>query len=133
MFNDLFTFDLDDIFNWDKQSYRFNREEKDMHPYSINYGEKEILITHNILGINKEDLKINRENKDNKTFISISGKTKDNITGKEYSVNSRFVLDENELQLDKTQATAKNGLLYITIPVKKEIDKKPVKQQISIL
>ena len=124
-------FDLDNIFidslfpfDWDKKSYKFNRDEKDMHPYSVKTGEKEVLITHNILGIDKKDLKITNESENGTTFILIKGKTKDTITGKEYSVDSRFALDETQLNLSEIKATAKNGLLYITIPTKKKELKK---------
>ena len=44
-------------FDWDKKNYKFNREEKDMHPYSIKSDDKQTIITHNILGIDKKDLK----------------------------------------------------------------------------
>ena len=124
-------FDLDNIFidslfpfDWDKKYYKFNRDEKDMHPYSVKTGEKEVLITHNILGIDKKDLKITNESENGTTFILIKGKTKDTITGKEYSVDSRFALDETQLNLSEIKATAKNGLLYITIPTKKKELKK---------
>lgn len=114
-------------FDWDKKNYKFNREEKDMHPYSIKNTEKEVLITHNILGIDKKDLKITNESENGTTFILIEGKTKDTITGKEYSINSRFALDETQLDLTNVKATAKNGLLYITIPKKRKENKKETK------
>ena len=81
-------------FDWDKKSYKFNRDEKDMHPYSVKNDEKEVLITHNILGIDKKDLKITNESENGVTYILIKGKTKDAISGKEYSVDSRFALDD---------------------------------------
>jgi HSP20 family molecular chaperone IbpA len=121
--NDLFF----PAFDWDKKSYKFNRDEKDMHPYSIKNGEKEVLITHNILGIDKKDLKITNESENGTDFILIKGKTKDVITGKEYSVDSRFALDDTQLDLAGIKASAKNGLLYITIPTKKKEIKKESK------
>lgn len=114
-------------FDWDKKSYKFNRDEKDMHPYSVKNGEKEVLITHNILGIDKKDLKITNESENGVTYILIKGKTKDTISGKEYSVDSRFALDDTQLDLSGIKATAQNGLLYITIPTKKKEDKKESK------
>ena len=122
-FDDIFDL-LFPTFDWDKKSYKFNREEKDMHPYSIKNGEKEVLITHNILGIDKQDLKITKESENGTTFILIKGKTKDAITEKEYSVDSRFALDDSQLDLSLIKATVKNGLLYITIPTKKKEIKK---------
>lgn len=114
-------------FDWDKKSYKFNRDEKDMHPYSIKNGEKEVLITHNILGIDKKDLKITNESENGTDFILIKGKTKDVITGKEYSVDSRFALDDTQLDLTGIKASARNGLLYIIIPTKKKEIKKESK------
>ena len=129
MFNNDLDILIDTLFplDWDKKNYKFNREEKDMHPYTIKYGEKEMFITHNILGIDKKDLKITNESENGKTFISIKGKTKDAVTGKEYSIDSRFALDESQLDLSGIQAMAKNGLLYITIPTKKKETKKESK------
>lgn len=120
---------IDAIFplDWDKKNYKFNREEKDMHPYSIKNEEKQTIITHNILGIDKKDLKITNESENGKTFISIKGKTKDVITGKEYSIDSRFSLNVDEVDLSGIKATAKNGLLYIVIPTKKKELKKESK------
>lgn len=119
----LFDFDSLFPFNWDKKSYKFNRDEKDMHPYSIIEKEKEVLITHNILGIDKKDLKISIDNDDKNTYILIKGKTKDSITNKEYSIDSRFVLDEKNLELNNIIASERNGLLYITIPKKEKQNK----------
>lgn len=119
-------------FDWDKKSYKFNREEKDMHPYSIIKNDKETIITHNVLGINKEDLKLTRKNENGDSYIVIEGKTKDELTNKEYSVSSRFALDESQLDLSGIKSSIKNGLLYIVIPNKK--DKKLKKEeQIEIL
>ena len=119
-------------FDWDKKSYKFNREEKDMHPYSIIKNDKETIITHNVLGINKEDLKLTRKNENGDSYIVIEGKTKDELTNKEYSVSSRFALDESQLDLSGIKSSVKNGLLYIVIPNKK--DKKLEKEeQIEIL
>lgn len=118
-------------FDWDKKSYKFNREEKDMHPYSIIKNDKETIITHNVLGINKEDLKLTRKNENGDSYIVIEGKTKDELTNKEYSVSSRFALDESQLDLSGIKSNIKNGLLYIIIPNKK--DKKLKEEQIEIL
>ena len=105
--------------DWDKKAYSFNREEKDMHPYSCSQNEKATIITHNIVGIDKEDLKISTE--------YVNGVAQIIITGKEYSINSKFTVDENKLDLSKIKATAKNGLLYITIPNKTKKEEKITK------
>ena len=119
-------------FDWDKKSYKFNREEKDMHPYSIIKNDKETIITHNVLGINKEDLKLTRKNENGDSYIVIEGKTKDELTNKEYSISSRFALDESQLDLSGIKSSVKNGLLYIVIPNKKN-KKLKKEEQIEIL
>lgn len=104
---------------FDKNFYNFNREEKDMAPLKQVRKEDRIVLTHNVLGINKEDLKIKTISEDGTTFITIEGKTKDEYTGKEYTVNSRFKIDEKGLDLSNIKSKMKNGLLYLEIPYKK--------------
>lgn len=112
---------LVDPFIWDKEFYKFDRKEKDMYPYSIKYDKKEgkAILSHNILGIDKKDLSIAIKPEKGVNYLVISGKTQDEITGKEYSINSRFHISE-DYDTDKIEAEAKNGLVYITIPFKKE-------------
>ena len=113
--------DLFNPFDFDKSFYKFNRDEKDMYPYTIhNDKEKNIItITHNVLGLNKEDIKLARKVEKGVSYIVISGSTVDDVTGKTYTVDSRFSVDEDVLDLSKATSTAKNGLLYIKIPYKK--------------
>lgn len=118
----MFDFDFNellDAFDWDKKNYRFNRDEKDMHPYSVKNTKDSSIIIHNVLGINKEDIKLTLLKENGNTYISIEGKSKDEITGKDYSISSRFAIDATQLNLRKITSTMKNGLLYITIPFKK--------------
>ena len=93
--------DLFNPFDWDKDFYRFNRMEKDMNPYSVYNKEGGIVLTHNVLGINKEDLKISTKTENHTSFIVIEGKSKDEITEKEYSINeilsmTKSAQDKNE-------------------------------------
>ena len=107
---------FDDLFDFDRDFYRFNRDEKDMHPYDIINKENEIIITHNVLGIAKEDLNISVKTIKNKNYIVISGTTKDKITDKSYTINSRFEYNPNEIDVSKATSELINGILYITIP-----------------
>lgn len=127
-----YDFDFLDLFNpfgFDKSFYKFNRDEKDMRPYSIlNDKENKIVtITHNVLGLNKEDIKLQKKTEKGVSYIVISGSTVDSVTGKTYTINSRFSVDEDTLDLSKASSTAKNGLLYIKIPYKK-VEKKDEKE-----
>ena len=124
---DLMLWDLLDPFDFDKNFYNFNREEKDMHPYSILNKEDATILTHNVLGLNKKDIQLSKKKENGIAYIVIAGKTTDEVTGKTYSINSRFSVDENKVDLSKVSSTMKNGLLYITIPYKKE-DKEAQKE-----
>ena len=96
-FDNLFNFDdLFNSFDWDKKNYKFNRDEKDMHPYSIIDNEKEVIIVHNVLGIDKKDLKISLNKENGNTYILIEGKSIDELTKKEYSISSKFAIDATQ-------------------------------------
>lgn len=109
---------LDSLFDFDRHSYFFNREEKDMHPYDVTRTSNSLILTHNVLGIAKEDLKVSIKSENLKNYLVIEGSSKDKITGKTYSINSRFAYDANEIDVSKAESTVRNGILYITIPYK---------------
>ena len=88
-----------------------------------------MIIAHNILGIDKKDITLTRKIENGECFICIEGKTIDSITKQEYSINSRFKIDENEYNLTEIKSTAQNGLLYIEIKNKKP---KKVEEKIAI-
>ena len=57
MVDDLFSVNpFADLFDFDRHFYFFNRDEKDMYPYDVIRKKDAIVITHNVLGIEKEDL-----------------------------------------------------------------------------
>lgn len=107
---------------FDKEFYRFDRWEKDMNPYSVKYDKEQgkAILSHNILGIDKKDLSVVVRVEDRKNYLVISGKTVDEITGKEYSISSRFYISD-DYDIDQIKSVAKNGLVYVTIPYKKEV------------
>lgn len=107
-------------FDWDKTLYKFNRAEKDMNPYSIVNKKDEVIIVHNILGIDKKDLKLQVKVENHKRYLIIEGRTKDEITEKEYSISSSFEVDDRNLDMKKAKITVDRGLLFIRIPLKKE-------------
>lgn len=130
----MFDFDLDNLFNsfdWDRKNYKFNRDEKDMHPYSVINNKKETIIVHNVLGVDKKDLKISLNKENGNTYILIEGKSVDSLTQKEYSISSRFAIDTTQLDIKKITSTMKNGLLYITIPLKPEEKSENIKIEIQ--
>ena len=109
---------FDDLFDFDRHFYFFNRDEKDMHPYDVIRKKDALILTHNVLGLNKEDIKLTIKTENLRSYIVISGSSKDEVTGKCYSINSRFSYDPNEIDVSKATSEMKNGLLYITIPYK---------------
>ena len=115
--------DIFNPFDFDRDFYKFNRIEKDMNPYSIKQTDEGIILIHNVLGINKEDLKISTKRENHTNLIIIEGKTKDEVTGREYSINSRFSVDDN-VDLKSAKKKKKNGLLYISIKYKEAKESK---------
>lgn len=111
--------DIFDSLDWDKNFYKFTRDEKDMYPYTVNHQKDgSIILVHNVVGLDKKDLKLSTKLIDNKGFIVIEGQTKDEITNKTYSINSKFSFDINSYDMENIKSTMKNGLLYITIATK---------------
>ena len=133
MLNDDFLKLFIDPLTWDKSSYKFNREEKDMRPYSVTNTKKDTIIVHNVLGIDKKDLKLTMKSSKEGIFLLIEGKTKDSLTGKEYSINSTFQLDDAQLNLTKITSKMENVLLYIIIPNKEELQEQPQTLNIEVL
>jgi len=115
--------DIFNPFDFDRDFYKFNRVEKDMYPYSVKNTDEGIILIHNVLGINKEDLKISTKRENHTNLIIIEGKTKDEVTGREYSINSRFSVDDN-VDLKTAKPSMKNGLLYISIKYKEAKESK---------
>lgn len=121
-----------DLFDFDRHFYFFNRDEKDMHPYDVIRKKNSLVLTHNVLGIAKEDLKVNVRTENLKHYLVIEGSSKDKITGKSYSINSRFSYDPEEVDVSKAESELKNGILYITIPYKAKEDTNETSIQIKI-
>lgn len=119
-------------FDWDRKGYRFNRKEKDMAPYSIFRNKDSMIIAHNILGIDKKDITLTRKIENGECFICIEGKTIDSITKQEYSINSRFKIDEEKYDLTEIKSTAQNGLLYIEIKNKKPKKAEKLEEKLTI-
>lgn len=113
MAKDLF---FSNLFDWDRDFYNFMRPEKDMTPYSIIKQKDKTVLVHNIVGINKDDLKITVKSENGEKYICINGSTQDEITGQKYEVNSRFSVKAQDIK--NIESTMKNGLLYIEISYK---------------
>jgi len=110
------------LLDFDRRFYNFRRPEKDMTPYTIINKDEKTIIIHNVVGINKEDLKVVMKLENSNKMLDISGETKDEITGQMYSINSRFKVNQNT-DVESIDSEMKNGLLYITIEYKKPVEK----------
>ena len=122
--------DLDNLINFMFEP--FDWDKKDMSSYSIIKTKDSMTIIHNILGIDKKDIKLTRKIENGDSFICIEGKTIDSITKKEYSVNSRFRIDANIYDLAEINGIAQNGLLYIEIKNKKPAKAEKLEERIAI-
>lgn len=80
-------------------------------------GEGSSTIVANVLGINPEDITVKIEDGYNISYIVIDGKTTDEITKQEYSVN--YKLSVQSQRVEKIKKTIKNGLLFLEV-VKKQ-------------
>ena len=104
---------LDDLFDFDRKFYTFMRPEKDMMPYTVINKENETILIHNVVGVNKEDLKVTTKTENGEKILYISGQTKDKISGNNYEVNSRFKIKAQSIKHIKCECA--NGLLYVII------------------
>lgn len=103
-------------FDFDKAFYTFTRSTKDMMPYEIIKGEGKRTIVHNVVGLSKDDIKVEII-KENKTdYLNIFGEKKNEITNKMYSVSSRFWIDSDEIK--SIDWYVKDGLLYVEVLLK---------------
>ncbi len=111
---------LFDDLGWDKSFYSFLRSEKDQTPYSIvRKSEDEIILVHNVLGVNKEDLEVRLKSENGQRVLYVTGQTVDEKTEQKYNVNSRFVI-KNGSRIKNVESESKNGLLYVTIQFEPE-------------
>lgn len=116
---------LDDLFDFDRNFYNFVRAEKDMTPYTVINKDKQTILVHNVIGINKEDLKVTMKTENGEKTLYITGQTTDEITGSNYAVNSRFKVKAQAIK--EIESECKNGLLYVTITYKE-----PKEEEIKI-
>ena len=110
---------------FDRNFYNFNRSIKDMNPYQIKDFDNYSVLVHNVIGIKEEDLDISIVHERNVSYLEIKGETKNDVLGSTYSVNSRFIIDKDNIK--NINYNVEDGLLYITINYKE-----PCKEDIKI-
>jgi len=109
--NDFFNFPV-----FDRDFLRFNRPTKDMNPSKVIRNGDKTTIVHNVVGLSKDDIKINVERDGQLDYLVISGEKKNEVIDQIYSVNSRFSINADEIK--GIEWEVKDGLLYIYIEYK---------------
>lgn len=104
------------LFDFDRDFYRFSRNLKDMYPYEIIKKDSSSIIVHNVVGMSKDDIKINVEKENKADYLVISGESKNGVTNRTYSVSSRFKIDGDEVR--DIDWYVQDGLLYIEVHFK---------------
>lgn len=104
------------FFDFDKDFYRFTRNLKDMYPYEIIRKDNKATIVHNVVGLSKDNIKITSEREGSRDYLIISGEKKNEVTGKMYSVDSRFTINVDEIQ--NIEWRVEDGLLYVDVDFK---------------
>lgn len=120
--------DLFDVF-FDSDFYSFGRMVRDKRPYQIVNEEGRTIIIHSVVGLGKDDIKIEVKPIDDRTsYLSIEGYAKDDILiDEEYNVKSRFTVKHNDIE--DIEKKVHNGILYLTINWKKhEVPKIEIKE-----
>ena len=100
----------------DPDFLEFNRVTSVKRPYTIKNEDKKSIIVHEALGIKPEDINVNIETIKGITYLFISGETKNDVNGSNYSIRSRFSINVD--MVDHIEKEAKDGLLYIEIYLK---------------
>ncbi len=108
------------LFDFDRDFYRFTRNLKDMYPYEIirRDNDNEVIVIHNVVGLSKDDIKISVDRDNEYDYLVIAGERKNEITDKIYKVDSRFIINLDDIDSNGVEYKVKDGLLYIYIKFK---------------
>lgn len=95
--------------------YFFNRPVKDMTPYKIVQNEGKTILILNTLGISPDDIEVEVTPGDSfyaSQYLHISGKTKDELSDKEYNISMKFTIKK---PVKKIEWESRNGLTYLSL------------------
>lgn len=108
------------LFDFDRDFYRFTRNLKDMYPYEIirRDNDNEVIVVHNVVGLSKDDIKISVDRDNEYDYLVIAGERKNEVTDKIYKVDSRFIINLDDIDSDGVEYKVEDGLLYIYIKFK---------------
>ena len=109
------------LFDFDRDFYRFTRNLKDMYPYEIirrDNESNEVIVVHNVVGLSKDDIKISVDRDNEYDYLVIAGERKNEVTDKIYKVDSRFIINLDDIDSNGVEYKVEDGLLYIYIKFK---------------
>ena len=108
------------LFDFDRDFYRFTRNLKDMYPYEIirRDNDNEAIVVHNVVGLSKDDIKISVDRDNEYDYLVIAGERKNEVTDKIYKVDSRFIINLDDIDSNGVEYKVEDGLLYIYIKFK---------------
>lgn len=108
------------LFDFDRDFYRFTRNLKDMYPYEIirRNNDNEVIVVHNVVGLSKDDIKISVDRDNEYDYLVIAGERKNEVTDKIYKVDSRFIINLDDIDSNGVEYKVEDGLLYIYIKFK---------------
>jgi len=110
------------LFDFLPKEYYFNRPVKDMVPYKTIERDGQLVVVLNTLGISPEDIEITFESRPSVGgYLSVSGQTKNDLVGKDYSVSMRFYVRD---AVDHIDWESENGLTYVYVNFVKPIEQK---------
>ena len=97
-----------------------NRNLKDMYPYEIirRDNDNEVIVVHNVVGLSKDDIKISVDRDNEYDYLVIAGERKNEVTDKIYKVDSRFIINLDDIDSNGVEYKVEDGLLYIYIKFK---------------
>ena len=98
------------LFDFDRDFYRFTRNLKDMYPYEI--------IKKYVVGLSKDDIKLTIDRDKEYDYLVIAGERKNEVTDKIYKVDSRFIINLDDIDSNGVEYKVEDGLLYIYIKFK---------------
>ena len=106
--------DFDDLFTFNSPFYSFDRATKDMIPYAQTERDGKLFLVVNVLGVSKNDIKIEVKATDKKdvSFLVISGKTRKEVLDRDYRVNMGFYIYR---PMKSLEWDVENGLLQMEI------------------
>lgn len=103
-------------------------QEKEKHNFSTRHWQEIIkddkaILAYDVHGINSEDLKVTKTTEDGTSYITIEGKTKNEILECDMEVKTRWAIPYK--QFKKPTKKIENGILYIFVEqeeIKEEVE-----------